>query len=117
MGALKRGSADLAVIVFIHLRKMSRDMPDAGSEERLSPTYINDAHAVSEAEALSYYAGLHSEPALLYCTGKKWFPPRAPEAQRRFKELRQVLNHPITEVWNKDLGWRVVKVMDAHTVS
>ncbi|KAK0207441.1 hypothetical protein IW262DRAFT_1450873 [Armillaria fumosa] len=88
----------------------------------ISPTttaatsYTPDAHAVSKVEARSYYAGLHSEPTLLYRTGKPWSPPRGPEAQRRLKELREVFNHPITKVWNHDLGWRVVKVMDAHTV-
>ena len=76
-----------------------------------------DAHAVSEAEALCYYAGLPSRPTLLYRTGKKWSPPRGPEAQTRLKELREVFDHPITAVWNHDLGWKVVEVLDAHTVS
>jgi hypothetical protein len=79
--------------------------------------YTPDAHAVSEAEAQSYYAGLHSEPTLLYRTGKEWSPPSGPEAERRLKELREVFNHPIKKVWNHDLGWKVVKLMDAHTVS
>ena len=81
-------------------------------------SYTPDPRAVSEAEAQSYYAGLHSEPRLLYRTGKeKWSPPSGPEAQPRLKELREVFNHPITKSWNHDLGWRVVEVMDAHTVS
>jgi hypothetical protein len=80
--------------------------------------YTPDPHAVSMAEAQSYYAGLHSEPTLLYRTGKEqWSPPRGPEAQRRLKELCEVFTHPITKVWNHDLGWKVVEVMDAHTVS
>jgi hypothetical protein len=71
-----------------------------------------------KAEGRSYYAGLHSEPTLLYRTGKEqWFPPSGPEAQRRLKELGEVFTHPITKVWNHDLGWKVVEVMDAHTVS
>jgi len=79
--------------------------------------YTPDPHAVSKAEALSYYAGIHSEPTLLYRTGKEqWSLPRGPEAQRRLKELREVFTHPITKVWNHDLGWRVVEVLDAHTV-
>ncbi|KAH8114185.1 hypothetical protein DFH11DRAFT_1856007 [Phellopilus nigrolimitatus] len=82
-----------------------------------STSYTPDAHAVSKAEAQSYYAGLPSEPTLLYRTGKeKWSPPRGPEAQRRLKKLREVFNHPITNVWNQDLGWKVVAVMDAHTI-
>ncbi|GAW04859.1 hypothetical protein LENED_006675 [Lentinula edodes] len=59
---------------------------------------------------------LHSKPTLLYRTGKKWFPPRGPEAQRPSKELVPVFNHPITKVWNDDLGWEVVKVMDVHEI-
>lgn len=75
-------------------------------------SYTSDPHAVSQAEAQSYYSGLHSEPTLLYRTGKEWSPPRGPQARRRLKELREVFNHPITTVWNHDLGWRVVKVWD-----
>jgi hypothetical protein len=88
-----------------------------GGAASSATSYTPDARAVSTVEAQSYYAGLHSEPTLLYRTGKEWSPPRGPEAQRRLKELREVFNHPITKVWNHDLGWRVVKVMDAHTVS
>ena len=78
----------------------------------------HDPHAASQAEAQAYYAGLPSEPTLLYRTGKEqWSPPRGPEAQRRLKELCEVFTHPIAKVWNHDLGWKVVKVMDAHTVS
>jgi hypothetical protein len=64
-------------------------------------SYSPDPHAVSEAEALSYYAGLPSEPTLLYRTGKQqWSPPRGPEAQRRLKELCAVFDHPIAKFWN-----------------
>ena len=81
-------------------------------------SYTPDPHAVSMAEAQSYYAGLHSEPTLLYRTGKEqWSPPRGPEAQRRLKELCEVFTHPVAKVWNHDLGWKVVEVMDAHAVS
>ncbi|KAF8879528.1 hypothetical protein CPB84DRAFT_292048 [Gymnopilus junonius] len=77
----------------------------------------SDPHAISLAEAQSYYAGLHSEPILLYRTGKEqWSPPRGPEAQRRLKELREVFNHPIAKVWNDDVGWKVVAIMDTHTI-
>jgi hypothetical protein len=80
--------------------------------------YTSDPHSVSKPEALSYYAGLPSEPMLLYRTGKEqWSPPRGPEAQRRLKELCEVFTHPIAKVWNHDLGWKVVEVMDAHAVS
>ena len=41
-------------------------------------SYTPDPHAVSDAEAQSYYAGLHSEPTLLYRMGKEqWSPPSA----------------------------------------
>ena len=79
-------------------------------------SYTPDERAVSKAEAQFYYAGIPSEPTLLYRTGKEWSPPRGPEARRRLKELCEVFNHPITKVWNDDLGWRVVEVMDAHAV-
>ncbi|KAH8997162.1 hypothetical protein EDB86DRAFT_3153777, partial [Lactarius hatsudake] len=43
----------------------------------------------------------------LYRTGKEWSPPSGPEARLQLKELREVFHHPITKVWNHDLGWRV----------
>ncbi|ETW86640.1 hypothetical protein HETIRDRAFT_447336 [Heterobasidion irregulare TC 32-1] len=50
-------------------------------------------------EALSYYAGLPSQPALIYRTGKEqWAPPKGPEAYRRLKELCEVFAHPIVEI-------------------
>ena len=62
-------------------------------------SYSPDPHAVSKAEAQSYYAGIPSEPTLIYRTGKEqWSPPSGPEAQRRLKELREVFDHPITKV-------------------
>ena len=68
-------------------------------------------------ETLSYYVGLPSQPALIYRTGKEqWAPPKGPEAYRRLKELCEVFAHPIVEVWNNELGWKVVSIMDAHQV-
>lgn len=76
-----------------------------------------DPHAVSIEEALSYYAGLPSQPALNYRTGKEqWSPPKGPEAYRRLKELCEVFAHSIVKVWNDELGWKVVSIMDAHHV-
>ena len=72
----------------------------------------------SEAEAQSYYAGPHPELTLLYRTGKEqWSPPRRPEAQRRLQELRDVFTHPIANVWNHDLSWKVVQVMNTRSVN
>jgi len=92
--------------------------PGFGGDTASSATFTPDPHAVSKAEAQFYYAGLHSEPTLVYRTGKEqWSPPRGPEAQRRLKELCAVFAHPIAKVWNHDLGWKVVGIMDAHTVN
>jgi hypothetical protein len=89
-----------------------------GDAASSATSYSPDPYAVSNAEALSYYAGLPSEPTLLYRMGKQqWSPPRGPEAQQRLKELCAVFNHPIAKFWNSDLAWRVVEVMDAHKVS
>jgi hypothetical protein len=90
-----------------------------GHETASSVTsYTSDPHAVSDAEAQSYYAGLHSEPTLLYRTGnEQWSPPSGPEAQHHVKELCEVFTHPITKVWNHNLAWKVVDIMDTHTVS
>ncbi|KAI6043392.1 hypothetical protein EDC04DRAFT_2891015 [Pisolithus marmoratus] len=38
-------------------------------------------------EAQFYHVGLHSAPTYLYHMGKKWSPPRRPEAQCCYKEL------------------------------
>jgi hypothetical protein len=76
-----------------------------GDAASSATSYTPDPHAVSRAEAQSYYAGLHSKPTLLYCTGKEqWSAPRGPEAQRRLKKLCEVFTHPITKAWNHDLG-------------
>jgi hypothetical protein len=80
-------------------------------------SYTPDPHAVSMEEALSYYAGLPSQPALIYRTGKEqWSAPKGAEAYRRLKELLPVFAHPIARVWNEELGWKVVSIMDAHQV-
>ncbi|KAG9075984.1 hypothetical protein FRC06_009779, partial [Ceratobasidium sp. 370] len=92
--------------------------PGFGGDAASSATsYPPDPHAVSQEEALSYYAGLPSEPRLVYRTGKeRWSPPRGPEAYRRLKELREVFGHPITEVWHHDLAWKIVSIMDDHRI-
>ncbi|KAG8731259.1 hypothetical protein FRC11_004642 [Ceratobasidium sp. 423] len=90
--------------------------PGFGGTPASTTSFEPDPHAVSQAEALSYYAGLPSEPLLIYRTGKPWSPPRGPEAQRRTKELRPVFNHPIVDLWRAGLGDKVVEVMDTHQV-
>ncbi|KAI0786131.1 hypothetical protein C8Q75DRAFT_794210 [Abortiporus biennis] len=78
-------------------------------------SYSSDPHAVSMDEALSYYAGLPSQPALIYRTGK-WSSPKGPLAYRRLKELCEGFAHPIVEIWNNELGWKVVDIMDKHQI-
>lgn len=77
-----------------------------------------DPHAVSPVEALSYYAGLPSQPRLIYRTGKPWVPPRGSLGrwQRRTKELRPVFNHAIVELWHNGLAFKVVAVMEKHQI-
>ncbi|CAE7205656.1 unnamed protein product [Rhizoctonia solani] len=75
-----------------------------------------DAHAVSKTEAAFYYAGLHSRPRLLYRTGKEKWLRTGPMGDSRLRDLREVFNHPLTKVWNDNLGWRVVKIMDERTI-
>ncbi|KAI6040595.1 hypothetical protein EDC04DRAFT_2602375 [Pisolithus marmoratus] len=43
-------------------------------------------------------------------------PTQRPEAQCCYRELCKVFHHLIMKVWNNDLGWRVVEVMDTHKV-
>ena len=129
-------SADFveACIIFARNYAQAQSLVDNG-DPALSPTFSEaeslslgdapssvpssspDPHAVSRTEALSYYAGIPSEPTLLYRAGKEWSPPRGPEAQRCRKKLCEVFEHPIASVWNHDLGWKVIEVMDAHKVS
>ena len=43
-------------------------------------------------------------------------PPSGLEAYRRLKELREVFDHPIANVWHQKLAWKVFLVMD-HKVN
>lgn len=45
-----------------------------GDTTSSATSYTPDAYAISEVEATSYYAGLHSKPRLLYHIGKEWTP-------------------------------------------
>ena len=69
-----------------------------GDASSSASSYTPDLHAVFNADAQLYYAGLHSGHTLLYRTGKEqWSSPRGPEAQRRLKKLHE---DPIVKVWN-----------------
>ncbi|KAF8639613.1 hypothetical protein AX16_010260 [Volvariella volvacea WC 439] len=88
-----------------------------GDAPSSATSYAFDPHTVSHEEAHSYYAGLPSEPILLYRTGKKWSPPMGPEAQRRRKQLVEVFEGKVADLWNDGvLSREAVKVMEAHGV-
>lgn len=99
----------------ISLPSTESGFSDHGSS---ATSYVPDPHAVSKAEAEFYYAGLPSAPTLIYRTGKEqWIPPIGFEAHRRLKELRPVFGHLINKVWNDNLSWKVVDVLETHKVS
>ncbi|KAF9235843.1 hypothetical protein BU15DRAFT_89406 [Melanogaster broomeanus] len=113
----EKSSVDQGTTVSPFISSSTFSSLDFGSDAASSTiSYTADPHAVSVAEAQSYYAGLHSQPTLLYRTGEQWFPPSGPEAPCRLKELCEVFTHPITKVWDHDLAWKVVDILDAHTV-
>lgn len=89
----------------------------SGNGASSAMSHDHDAHAVPKAEAETYYLGLHSRPTLVYRTGQEpWTPPTSFDLDRRPKELSEVFGHPIVEVWNNELGYKVVKIMDSHQV-
>lgn len=89
--------------------------PNATSDDATSsslPTY-----SVSKLEAKFYYAGLPSNPVLVYRTGTTlWTPPTGPEAYRELKEVKPVFGHEIVTVWG-ELGPKVCDCLDAVRVT
>lgn len=83
-----------------------------GNDRSSATSFTPDPHAVSQAEAEAHYTGLASEPRLVNRTGAPWSPPSGPEAQRRRKELREVYNNPLVDLWNDGLAWKVVDVYE-----
>jgi hypothetical protein len=76
-----------------------------------------DPYFVSKLEAESYYAGLPSNPVLVYRSGTTpWKPPTGPEAHLELKELRPVYNHKIATFW-ADLGPKVCDLLDSMRVT
>jgi hypothetical protein len=65
-------------------------------------------HDISAAEATFYYAGISPDPpTLVYRTGKTpWNKTTGPEAYRALKELREVFDHKVNDVWER-LGYEV----------
>ncbi|CCM05671.1 uncharacterized protein FIBRA_07901 [Fibroporia radiculosa] len=69
-------------------------------------------YSVSESEAKFYYAGLPSNPLLVYRTGHTpWEKPTGPEAYLVLKEVKPVFSHEIVTVWD-DLGPKVCSCLD-----
>jgi len=63
---------------------------------------------VPKAETDSFYAGLPSEPALIY--RRIW----RGSGEWTYPVFGHVINEVWNEVWNDDLGGRVVNVLDTH---
>ena len=99
----------------LHLELVQEFIRFARDHDRA--VYKNDNVSPSSFSSLGAASGATSQPALIYRTGKEqWAPLKGPEAYRRLKELCEVFAHPIVEVWNEELGWKVVSIMDAHQV-
>ncbi|KAI0292556.1 hypothetical protein BC826DRAFT_1146247 [Russula brevipes] len=75
--------------------------------------YIHFARSSGYEEAQS---SVDKDTTISLTTTEQWSPLSGPEAQCHLKELREVFTHPIAKVWNDDLGWKVVEVLDAHTI-
>lgn len=72
---------------------------------------------VSDEEARLYYAGLPSRPLLVARTGTTPFElPTGPEAYPKLKELRIAGNHKIKEIWEDNLGLKVIAILDEKKV-
>ena len=71
----------------------------------------------SEFEAIAYYLGLPSRPALVARTST--IPLKGPTGQwgyRRIKELHPVGNHAIKEVWEDNLALKIHTLLDSKRV-
>ena len=75
-------------------------------------------YTVSELEAKSYYAGLPSNPVLVYRTSTTpWRQPTGPEAYRELKRLHPPLSgHKFAGVW-KELGRKVCDWLNSTGVT
>ena len=74
----------------------------------------------SESEAIAYYIGLPSRPALVARTGAiPWKEPTGRWGYRErslIKELHPVGNHTITEVWEDNLALKIHTLLDSKKV-
>lgn len=71
-----QSSADNDVAISPTITASTFSLSFGGDAASSATFYSPDPYAVSKAEAQSYYAGLPSEPILVYRTGKEqWSPP------------------------------------------
>lgn len=64
-----------------------------------------------------YYYGLPSKPKLVARTGTTpWEAPTGPGAYYRVKELRPVGNHPLRDVWEDNLAFKLHALLDSKQV-
>jgi len=74
-------------------------------------------HSISKQEAIHHYAGLPSDPILVYRTGTKpWEQPTGFKPYRVLKELSPVFSHDIVYAWD-DLGPEVCSCLDSLQVT
>ena len=90
---------------------------DQGSTDTDMMSLSLPPYTVSKLEARFYYAGLPSNPLLVYRTGTTpWKRPTGPEAYRELKEVKPVFSHGIVAVWG-DLGPKICKCLDSMRVT
>ena len=74
-------------------------------------------HSISKQEAIHHYAGLPSDPILVYRTGTKpWEQPTGFKPYCVLKELSPVFSHDIVYAWD-DLGPEVCSCLDSLQVT
>lgn len=89
---------------------------DQGSMDTDATSPTSPPYLVSKLEAQFYYAGLPSNPLLIYRTGTTpWKRPTGLEAYRELKEIKPVFSHGIVAVWG-DLGPKICTCLDSMRV-
>ncbi|KAH8111913.1 hypothetical protein DFH11DRAFT_556970 [Phellopilus nigrolimitatus] len=68
----------------------------------------------SPMEAEFYYAGLPSNPRLVARTGSAWEPPSGQYPDS--KELRPVGNHPLTDIWEDSVAFKLHALLNSMDV-
>ncbi|KAJ7760921.1 hypothetical protein B0H16DRAFT_1719628 [Mycena metata] len=70
----------------------------------------------SDFESALYYHGLPSNPRLVARTGAPWYLPMGPWQIPKPKELRPVGNHPLREVWEDNLAFKIHALLNSLDV-